>query len=351
MRCGNWIVLIILASVAPSYAANEARCATLGANCICSEPMNTATWVDRSGGQFFDPADTTVSDKQCSSSGVAVGAAYESGSGFTLVPTNSGEAITNLPAAHTNTWVLATPSNGAGGQAFGGKDAGGTPTARKAIRFYQYYSTNYSFVGENGGACLNSNKVAQLGWNGALTGGPIFTITAGTWSFYAVEISTNWNQNGNGCCAGPGPGATGAGPSLAAAKGKWFRYEIVIHNSATTGAPTTFDWFIKNITDNTAEVQVVNSAVATTMPDSVNWTTALATTLHPTNTINELSIDMFRNGTCTGFAAYTHYLSAAWATDAAQRIGAATEIEGSGTDTTPPAAPTGVTIAHYGAHE
>jgi len=45
-----------------------------------------------------------------------------------------------------------------------------------------------------------------------------------------------------------------------------------------------------------------------------------------------MTIDMFRatNGAtpCAGFASFSHFLYAAWPTDAGQRIGAAKEVEG-----------------------
>jgi len=319
--------------------AEEQRCKDLGANCICSEPLNTPTYVNVSSGQWFNPADSTV--KECSSSGAFPGAALESGSGWVYQTTSSGEAINNLPPGHTNSFVLRT-NDGRGGQAIGGKYPSGTPTARRVVRFYKYYSSNYSFVNEVSG-CLNSNKIAQAGFNGALTGGPMFTETAGTWSFYDIEQSLYWNMNANGCCEN-GPGGTG--PSLASIKGKWIRYEFVIHNAAVSGPATTWEVFLKNVTDNTPEMKIIDSSVPTAMTDGINWTTALATSLHPTREWNELSIDLFRNGTCTGFAGVSYYMTAAWSTDAGQRIGAAAEIEGSGgTGNIPPPAPANLRVS------
>jgi hypothetical protein len=318
------VVLLLLASATAQAAGNEARCDELGPNCICSEPMNTATWVDVSGGQFFNPADTTT--KQCSSSGVATGGALEDGSGFgDYAAVSTGEQITNLPAAHTNTYVLKM-DDGTGGQAFGHKYSGSDPTALRAIRFYKYYSASpaYEWVG---GACSNSNKVAQGGWNGALTGGPMFTETAGSWTFYDINTAYGWNQSVD-CCDGPGPGESATGPALSSLRGKWVRYEILVHNTSTTGL-VSFEWYMKNVTDNTAEIRLVDSAQSNGTGVG-KWSTTNASTLELDNELNELSINLFRNGTCAGSASFSHYLAAAWDTDAGQRIGAATEIEGGG---------------------
>ncbi len=56
-----------------------------------------------------------------------------------------------------------------------------------------------------------------------------------------------------------------------------------------------------------------------------DWTSTLATGLHPTlGNVDAMTIDMFRatNGatSCAGFASYSHFLYVAWSTDAGQRI-------------------------------
>lgn len=313
----KWIPLfvVLLLPTAANAAGNEARCDELGANCICSEPMNTATWDNALNNIWFDPADTTT--KECSTSGVVAGGALEDGSGFRYSAASSGEQITNLPAGHTNTYVLKV-NDGGGGQFFGHKYSGSDPTARRAIRFYKYYSSNYDWVG---GACLNSNKIAQGGWNGAGTGGPMMTETAGTWSFYDINTLYGWNQSVD-CCSGPGPGESETGPSLSSLRGKWVRYEFILHNATTSGT-TRFEWYMKNVTDNTPEIRLVDTSIS-----NAQWTSTNASTLGFTTVMDEFSINMFRNGTCAGSAAFSHYLAAAWSSDAGQRIGAATEIEG-----------------------
>lgn len=343
MRQLTQIIVLVALGIfwgAPNEAdAAEQRCNELGANCICSEPMNTQSYALATGTNWaWNPADTT--SLECATSGAAGG--FVEVNGFPFQAVSSGESIASLPAGHTNTYVLRT-NDGTGGMFAGTALPGSAPTARRSIRFYQYYSTNYSFAGENGGACLNSNKYAQMGTRGAGTGGPMFTVVNGDWSFYDISTSLGWNMDVP-CCSGPGPGNTGSGPSSSAMKGKWLRYEIIIRNAAPTGPATTFEAYVKNVTDNGPEIKVVDSSVAKNFPNGENWTVAAATALHPTSTITDMSINMFRNGACTGFAAYSHFVAAAWSSDAGQRIGAAVEIEGGGGTNPAPTAPVGLTI-------
>src|SRR5712692_1493750 len=124
-----------------AQAANEARCTALGANCICSEPMNTNSWVDAGNVQNWDPGDTTSSDKQCGSYNGVANAPLSTPGGAESSPASSGEDISALPAGHTVTNVLRM--NTITGGMFGHRAAAGTPTARRAIRFYKYYSNAY----------------------------------------------------------------------------------------------------------------------------------------------------------------------------------------------------------------
>ncbi|NOU11482.1 MAG: hypothetical protein HOO98_15905 [Nitrospira sp.] len=183
-RLTKFLVLAVLLLVwDANVQAEEKRCNELGANCVCSEPFNTNSYTVNNGA-WYNPADST--SKECRSSGVNPGGPLEQIGGGTfsagMNTPSSGEAINALPVGHTNTYVLAA-NEGRGFGFIGGKMPSGTPTARMAVRFYKYWSTNYAWVG---GACLNSNKLAEFGYNGAGTMGPIFTETAGTWEFYGV---------------------------------------------------------------------------------------------------------------------------------------------------------------------
>lgn len=314
------------------YAAgNESRCDALGSNCICSEPLNTNSYSTIS--TFWkNPADTTT--KECAVEGVA-GGAMEVSSGFGAAA-SSGAAITALPAAHTNTWVYQTPNGGGTSNFFGSTVPDGSLTARRSIRFYFYYSSDYTITGDGTGATnCNSGKMAQFGRN--VWEGPLW-VNEGVWSFYDINASLGWNQTVDPCCSdGVGPGNYQTGPNDADTKGRWWRVEIITHNSNTTGPGTYFEMFIKDVTNNGPELHVIDTSQTRTSPSA--WTSTNATTLHPTGNLNFYAVNMFRGdlGTppndCVGQASYSHLLIAGWDTDADQRIGAATEIEGSGGST------------------
>src|SRR5438552_2673174 len=93
---------------ANASAANEQRCTDLGANCVCSEPMNTNVWVDDAGDtQNWNPGDTTSSDKQCGDyNGWPHAPLSTSSPGMQAAPASSGEDIDALPAGHSLTHVL-----------------------------------------------------------------------------------------------------------------------------------------------------------------------------------------------------------------------------------------------------
>jgi hypothetical protein len=277
--------------------------------------------------------------KQCGGFDGVANASIASGGGQTFSGVTSGEDVTALPSGHTNTAVLrASTTTGA---FLGHKAANGTPTARRAVRFYKYYSSTYNSQSNSGDSC-NANKLAQFG--GPFIQGPMFTFEGGTWTIYDVNTALNSNQSVD-CCNGPGPGNAQNGPSLSGLLGKWWRIEIVTRNASPSGVGTTWQMYIKNVTDNGSELLVLDTS-QTMSGTGNNWTTTQTTGLHPVDPIDTMTINFFRstNGAtpCAGFASYSHYLMAAWSTDAGQRIGAATEIEGGSSDTTPPSAPTGL---------
>jgi hypothetical protein len=322
-------------------AAVEQRCDALGANCICSEPMNTNNWVNTGDGQHFNPADTTSSDKQCGDFDGVANAPLASGSGLQVTGVNSGVDVSALPAAHTVTWVARGDSNN--GSQLGHRAAAGAPTARRSIRFYKYWSTDYVAQSNSNSGC-NGNKLVQMG--PSFPQGPLFATEGGDWTLQDINTGLGWNQSVD-CCNGPGPGNTDSGPSLTGLRGKWWRVEIITHNANTTGPGTYFETYIKNVTDNGPELHILDTSQTLNGGVGNTWGTAQATGLHPTGTINSMTINLFRApnaAPCTGFASYSHFLYAAWSTDAGQRIGAAVEIEGGGGNTTPPVPPTNLTV-------
>lgn len=317
-----------------SYA-EEQRCKELGANCVCSEPLNTNSYSLVPGTDWgYNPADSTT--KECAIEGFAGGVIEDNAFRYTAV--SSGEAINALPAGHTNTWILRT-FDGAGGQ-FIGTQFPTTPTARIAFRGYRYWSSTYSFTNQVAN-CENSSKIIQFG-----NAGPILDGPSGSHQLYSWTNTPSWFPGSNppfDCCwFGPGPTNVQGTYTPALFRGKWFRFEVIVRNTTTTGQ-TIIEIYRKNVTDNTAEQKIIDTSIATSQPVGDQWTQTIADNLSPGGQVREIWFDLFRRDAgCTGFVGMSHITAAAWSTDAGQRIGAAVEIEG-GTGS-PPSAPTGLTF-------
>ena len=344
----NAIVLlwaVVLFAPAPVQAANSLRCIELGVNCIADEPLNTNSIPNVLSNSWFNPADTTGSDKQASSSGVIAGGAIETFGGLPFTSVSAGEDINALPAGHTITWMQRTPEGGGSG-AVSHKMPGGTPTAIMAFRFYRYYSLAHGWTGDGAGGNCNSGKLFQGGTNGAFSGFYFDMFRTDT-SMQTIGTSYGWNLSHDGSRPTPGFAAAQALGFPGTVRGKLWRVEILIHNNAPGGVPTWFELYAKNVTDNTQELRVIDSRVSCV--GCGNWVTPYTDGLHVTATQTEFTDNLFRSNNgdaCPGFISTTHHLWAAWNTDAGQRIGAAVEVEGSGGgDTTPPVTPRNPRIA------
>ena len=316
---------VVLLALFPGIvsAGNEARCAELGAACICSEPMNTDTYDVIVAGTHFGPSDTTTKECAAENQAGAIIADAVPGGVFSnrYTPINSGEAITALPAAHTNTWVLQIGMNA--GQ-MSTRFPTSAPSARIAYRGYRYWSSDYDWTGQNGGSCLNSSKVMQA-WR---PGSPILDGPSGSHQIYGWGDSWNLTTGFDCCFLGPGPTGVQGTYNRTTFNGKWWRFEWVVRNSLSTGGVTILEIYRKNVTDNLAEEKIIDTAIPTTQGVGDEWTSTQATTLKPDSRIDELGFDMFRNGSCAGFIATMYHMAAAWDTDDGQFIGAASEIEG-----------------------
>lgn len=279
---------------------DESLCLSLGANCVCNEPL-TATSYTQNGGFWWIPNDTNT--KPCISDTVR-GIQYSQ----TLTASSDPAVLARLPNASI-TRFLRSPDNHVGGWTIGTSLAPTLPGAiRVALRWYAYHSSDYSMKGDTdlpGFLTVDCNsKIAET--NGVQT---IFDYTAGVHSY----LYTNWSPPQD-CCVGGGPD----GWASAESRNAWWRWELVIIRS---GAGSRNQLFAKNITLGTPERTVFDTA--TQFSGSV-----------VNGTYNGLWINLFRAGNngsvCRGFAGISHVLIAAWATNAGQRIGAAIEMEGDG---------------------
>jgi hypothetical protein len=349
----------LLLVLAPALAvAQEARCTALGANCLCSEPLEMTGFTSPTAG-YWNPNDSTT--KQCSQlisldAGAAISSEPTAPAPRIARPADDPTMFAALPAGNTVPRIL-KPSTNTG---FGGFDIMHWPTsgiqgmARIAARWYLYYSPTYQFGST--APCDNSgkrtapregfmegsfsdvtNRMLFYGWGGA--------DAAHTWGGGAAATSINMT---------PGQD-TANSPTISTVQGKWWRIEfVVINNTGSPGAVLLEYW--KNVTNNLPEFVMTDTRVACVRPPGTgpgcgniaaeDWTASVAANLTtPSGGLNRFGPEGFRNGSgCTGYPAYSHYLMAAWSTNAGQRIGAATEVEGGGGPLTPPGTPGSLTV-------
>lgn len=338
------ICVILLISFSTNLYAEEQRCKDLGANCVCSEPLNSSTYSTLFGFDF-NPADSTT--KQCTkASQSAPGSVIEDGSGFRYVVETSGAMHNALPNKIAGLKLLRTKTSAEGNPAGGGQFIGHEfavteKTARIALRGYKYFSSDYQIYRPV--TCENSSKLMQIGQDSAVS-----AIVSGNGGTYDMYGWIGWNFGSLNCCTvAPGGQASVGSYSESKINGKWIRYEMVITNPLPTGVVTTFKLFAKNVTDDLPEMKIVDSTIETLDPsaDPTNpnanqsWTQKIATTVKPNQRISQIVFNLFRRDNCTGYVGISHILAAAWDTDAGQRIGAAIEIEGGGSTPMAPAAP------------
>jgi hypothetical protein len=325
-------------------AAVEARCNELVANCICSEPMNTNSYTLMSG-SWYNPADTSGSDKMCTFITGLPGSLIDRGSPVGPAPTgvNSGEIWNALPSGHGRTFV-AKMNEGHTGQLFiAGQVPGGSPTARREHRLYVYYSPNFIF--SNDGVCLNSGKVFQFSEQASG-----LAQWEGSWHMHAFGTGL-WGAvpNGYDCCyIAPGQSAQAQAMTAATFRGKWWRYSAIYRN--LPGPQLILEFYMKDITTGAPEFLVFTTAVTQAgQPGGDNWTTTQVNGLSLSSSFWFSMYDLFRNGGCAGYNGFANYMIAAWSTDAGQRIPASLDMEGGGGGgTSPPSAPINLTVSPSG---
>jgi len=106
----------------------------------------------------------------------------------------------------------------------------------------------------------------------------------------------------------------------------------------TNGAGPNYNmkYYGKNITDNGPELTLIDLS-----------TNASVANLTPPSLMSQITSNNHRFsalGSCQGWLGISHYMMAGWTTDAGQRIGAATEVEGVGGAIKPPASPTNLRV-------
>lgn len=309
--------------------ANEQRCIDLGANCIASEPLNTGTYT------YINPwcnaGDTSGGDKQMriDSSGAA-GQFIENSSGADMsdwsFPT-SGVMFAAMPNMSPSVTRFLQGSPEPSDVNFLGHQFGaGDPTARRSMRWYQYFSSTWEDSNGSNPGCLNGGKIFELG----PSSNPVVFTSNGNHQMYGWAVS-GWNISPFDCCT-TGPGSAAFSMSEGTVRGKWWRFEVVVRNALSTGSVTKIELWRTNVTDGGATIKVLDTADFTVGSGTGgdNWSNTQATTLKPSARLDQFNVVGWRNGTCAGYVGYSHLMAAAWSTDAGQMIGAASELEGGG---------------------
>ncbi|HKC93473.1 MAG TPA: hypothetical protein VKB81_05565 [Nitrospira sp.] len=380
----------------PSMAfAAEQRCTELSANCVCSEPLNTNVLSPIGGTGYIDPGDSTVKTCNVSMDGQPAGAAifynqppYGVPGPTGIQSSNDSVVLSRMPqhqsilqffvrgpegqigefsvgnmqfapqggvAPFTRTQVAALLPGILGGNQIS--------IARWAQRFYVYYSDNFEMGGD--GQCGNGKMLLadQVDVVHGFQGTSLSAYNFG-WNLDASLCTTFSLGNGCGrfkldgpggtnlaadCCTTPGPSTSSTAVAPIGSplwRGRWWMVEAVTTNRVGPGY--RLQVFLRDITDNTPEQQIIDTnGTYGHGGEAGAWTpSAQLTPSEITPIANFLSGGKaygYRGGTpCAGWKGYSYYMQAQWDTNAGQRIGPATEVEGGTSDTTPPAAPTGL---------
>jgi hypothetical protein len=277
---------------------------------------------------WWNPNDSTT--KQCNGEGVSPGGGVVIRNSSDFAISTDATALSRLPAGGTVARFFAgTPGHG-GIFYIGHTLSASDPTARAAMRWYRYYSPDFVFANEGG---CHASKIAQIQYNGIID-----AHGDSTPGLYGYQASPGWSPDLDCCGHGPGEEVS-ITPRSAGWAGSWLRFEVIVGNRS--GSPGLYvQMYVKNITTNGPEQKLID----TTIPGpnfAQNWTSQAATQLTPPGRVDSVMVNAYRQDVCPGWDGFSHFMVAAWDTDAGQRIGPAVEVEGGGG---PLASPTGLTV-------
>ena len=148
---------IVLAALSLLWATNaqaeELRCIGLGANCICSEPLDTPTLVGST--YWWNPADSIT--KECSGEEASIGGAILRNSA--PISSTDATAMAALPSGHTMLSFVRGEDDHQGIFFVGNGLPVSASFVRLAARWYIWHTPIFDFKGE--GTCENS-KIAEF---------------------------------------------------------------------------------------------------------------------------------------------------------------------------------------------
>jgi hypothetical protein len=299
----SWpVALVIGLTLSSDSYAEERRCRELGENCVCSEPLNGTL---RRIGTWYNPNDSET--KECTvdnTSDPALRGVALTRNADDLRPTNESFILGALPAGHKISSVVRAPEGYSGlwflGHYFGDEQRF---LKRLAVRWYRYYSSNYEMSPADNPACDQRGKITEAHVNYTSVGN----------GFTAYNF-LNWTPNGRDCCGY----VQTSDPTIRQLRGKWVRFEYMMINRNGPGHNSLL--YVKNVTDDSPEQLVFDFSRLSF------WSPRFT----PPSPVRFLRASQYAQGTCAGFAAVSHFMSAGWDTDTGQRIGPAYEIEGGG---------------------
>lgn len=327
-------MILIVALVWPcvAMADEEARSIALGSASKCAQSWNSTIAIDV--GNSYGWHQTTAPDKPCLFD-ASIEFLFPHEDSIDPVSATSGTypaVFAALPAAHTNTRVLVLPE-GYSNQAEGGYTFSGSQLrtqGRWAYRWYVYYSSNYASYAFPAGPCTNSSKWATIQTSYIQMSHQADLTTPQVYGWAVPPDQYAWQPDVSVCCWF-GPGYDPAAAADGALPGSWWRYEIVGHGmDGTPGAYLKV--YRKNITSGASEKKIVDTTIDCIDCDggTWDWPSTAKTALESPDGMDMVTSNFYRAGTCAGYIATAYQLAAQWDTDSGQRIGAATEIEGSG---------------------
>lgn len=297
--------------------AQEQRCDELGASCVCSEPMNVSDGGIPSGHDFSDSPSASECDR--------FGKFYDSNKSSSQVRTVSESG---MPAGNTTSHVLEVTDAGGAIVWLNGRPRPAASDERVCVRYYFQVSSDFSGAGPNNVGCPSErNKLLQFSFgsaspyqvaeypggscqgppgSGLAPYGKITSIQHGMSSGGAISLSpgVDWTS----CSEGEG----------------WCRLESCVHGDLQSGRNIYVDTKIKALRTGVESVKLNHGPI------------------NPGQGLSLASADIFhgQGSGPVGSRFISHFMQAAWSTDAGQWIGSAYEVE-SGSEggqggTTPP---------------
>lgn len=359
------VVLVVILTGMKATQAAEQRCGELGANCVCSEPLQMTgftTLGPEATADFWNPTDST--SLECNG---GLGDSWNVGFAANIntpnqpvigTAANRPEAWAALPNGHSVSRFF-TVAPGAVGFQLGHhwQDQQSINPQRRAMRWYEYHSPDFTRVNVDN-AYLGCNTKGFEHNNGIKIEGAYGYMNMYNW------LETSPAQD---CCySGPWYSPNGSSVPFMDEytkvypdgrnnghgsditddfwNNKWYRHEVVITNAdATIGSGKYYrlEYWVKDVTNNGPLIKVMDTRQF--YPPSIADPNPFAIDRQLSQPVHEMHVNAFRAqnsfdannnvpippGTqCHGYRAVAYLMVASWNNDAGQTIGAASEMEG-----------------------